>query len=300
MTKMLFTDDFEEAAELSRRVTGEKRTASPAGGPSPSESDWSRLSRGQTLGKRVVVQMVPAQGEIVAAPVNMLTVGNESDETAMNLGLTLHPPEIITIPGTLPDNIQSASGEQDNIARLGDGGTNWPLMQALVEWGIGGVQGQATVDFVNGATMNLQASWVRVGAIIINDGFLTRGVMVVRAQLGPSHSAPSRAQTTVLMDDIVAHGLIGNIFPIPRYAKDVNILLNNIAAAVQPDFDIIFFRGPNVAAPLAGRAIYSSAASGVFRYGEPCPIPDGAFYYAIRNTQAAQGATYRAVFNLAI
>jgi len=261
-------------------------------------TDWGRLMRGQTVGKRIIV--IAKAGIVgtttIPSAVNMLTVQG-SDNEALNLGLTLHEPQVVPIAGlTLPDNLQNISGEQDNAQIAGSNPAfKWDHPQAIVEWGIGGVSGKVVVDFMNGCLLNLMASWVRVSAQIDDFGPGSDAAYVLRSQLGPSHAAPTRAQNMVRVG-AVNFGATSVPLPTPSYAKD---LIPYLTGAGDPDFEVLFFKDA-LGATQVGRFIYTSAASNNYRYGEACPVPGDGYYFAIKNTQAAVESSYRALFGMVL
>lgn len=306
------------------------------------QTGWTALIQDKTIGKRIVIGAQGTDsGTVQGNSLNILQIA-APNEYAQQLQLVLGSPKLVpenpTVLAMLADgSIQNATGERDNYdILLHPEPSGVSLMQAIavIEWGIGGVQYKAEVDFLNGLCINLVASWVRVGAFIdaLNtDGLVVDGgAYVFSAFIGPGFPKANNAQRTFYVGDLhnvgtdyAGGGFTGypskgynflfqgsdptnfpqngqaQLWPVPYFAKLATAICsrgaNGFGAALNPwDVDIVFFRDTQAQNSL-----------GSFRFTqdirEPCKIPNGAFYFSVHNnlgnpiTQPAQ-----VIFDLAI
>jgi len=209
----------------------------PGGGlpPRPGEdrpalSPFGRLAMGQTLGKSSILIYDRHADVVQQAPVDMITV-NGDDLDAQQLILTLHPPRVIPLSSDESRSRldqQNLTGEQTNSEVTAcdfpgtDGPIRWPPLEALVEFGTGGVNTQVVVDYMNGVTLSVPASFLRVRALVTQSRYVgdvsgTSAAYYLAAHVGPGF-AESHAQRTIFMDDI-KDNRESEVFDVPKFAK---------------------------------------------------------------------------------
>jgi hypothetical protein len=196
----------------------------------PGLSPFGRLAMGQTLGTSSILIYDSAIDDVQRAPTDMITVEGD-DVDAWQLTVTLHPPRVIPLPF---ENVlerldqQNLTGEQTNsevtVCRFP--GTKrpirWPPLEALVEFGVGGVSTQFTVDYINGLSFGVIASYLRVSAIVSQsrrdgDIFGTSAAYRLAAHVGPGF-VEGHVQRTVFVGDIDDHRE-SDVFDVPKFGK---------------------------------------------------------------------------------
>lgn len=264
---------------------------------------FAKLTDGKTIGKRVVI---PGLGGIAAgradrkAPINILEARG-SDEDAMSLGVTVLAPKMINTTGlTLPGDLQGMTGERNN-SEISDLPTfNWPLIQAVVDWGIGGVDQTVTFDINNGAMINLMASYVRLKATAVNEPNPFNYALVLAGFVGPSNSAPSRARYTEFCGSVNA-AAVSTVRNVPAFGRGVNVISRPSAgggAPTGPNYTITFFQNQSLTAEVA-RYSWTNTAPGGPLANEFVPLPGSAYHYTITNDSGVDARFY-AVWDLAI
>lgn len=209
----------------------------PGGGlpPRPGEdrpglSPFGRLAMGQTLGKSSILIYDHHADVVQQAPVDIVNV-NGDDLDAQQLILTLHPPRVIPISSDEARarlDQQNLTGEQTNseVTPCDFPGTSepirWPPLEALVEFGTGGVNTQVVVDYMNGVTLSVPASFLRVRALVtqnrhVGDISGTSAAYYLAAHVGPGF-AESHAQRTIFVGD-VKDNHESKVFDVPKFAE---------------------------------------------------------------------------------
>ncbi len=277
------------------------------------DTDWGKLARGKTLGKRVVANFSAATSVNDARGPFIdgleLKAGRSSDLHALPLNLTLSPPQVLypIPPIGYPRNLQDAGGGQDNvaIAELGDP-TAQPTFAnpvALVEWGIGGIANFVKCDVLNGLCINLSTSYLRVSFGIetprVNgtDTSLSTMAYTLSAFVGPGQPKDLGAQYT-LGTGIVLDGAESRCIAIPRYAKKVYVICGTDTAGIIPLTELRFYRQIQAGSPPTGVGV---AGTLVFAATNPSSgvIPSGAYYFTVVNNTGAS-VRPQVVFDLAI
>jgi hypothetical protein len=274
---------------------------------------WERFIYGQGCGKTSVLIYDAANRGKQPAPVPMLQVGRGEDADAHQIILTLAPPTVIPLAvDNLPENVQSSpSAMQDNFQMRNRGNfpgelapLQWPPIEAVIEWGVGGNNARAVVDFVNGATINLTAAFVRVHAVITANAAeveSTSAAYVLSAFIGPGFTTAKVAQKTVYTS-VVAAPVDGvaqesGVFSVPRFAKHARLVgLDGTIAPPLTVGTLRFWR------QTSGVADGTSNVGNFYVSGNnnaPVEVPNGAMYFSIINGQAG-AASYAVVFDLAI
>src|SRR5262249_15050191 len=143
----------------------------------------------------------------------------------------LHPPRVIPLSF---DEVrcllgqQTVTGEQTNgeVSVCDFPGTKepirWPPLEAIIEFGVGGVSTKVAVDYVNGVTLSVVASFLRVGAAVTQtkdcgDIFGTSAAYHLAAHVGPGF-AEAHVQRTVFVGDVDDKDE-SDVFDVPKFAK---------------------------------------------------------------------------------
>ena len=158
------------------------------------------------------------------------------DLDACQLSVTLHPPRVIPLAfcgfGERLDH-QNFTGEQGNseVSVCDFPGTKdpirWPPLEALIEFGVGGVNTRVVVDYLNGVTLSVVASYLRVRALVTQslhsgDVFGTSAAYHLAAHVGPG-LGETHAQRTIFV------GALGDddesdVFDVPNFGKAATLI----------------------------------------------------------------------------
>jgi hypothetical protein len=166
---------------------------------------------GGTLGiSSILIYNNHADG-VQSAGVDIINVNGDNLD-AQQLILTLHPPRVI--PLSFDDvrahlDQQNLKGEQTaaEISPCAFPGTDepirWPPLEAVVEFGTGGVNTEIVVDYMNGVTLSVPASFLRVHALVTQsrrcgDVYGTSAAYYLAGHVGPGFAA-SHAQRTIFV-----------------------------------------------------------------------------------------------------
>jgi len=164
------------------------------------------------------------------APVDMIVITGD-DLDACQLILTLHPPRVIPLSfDELSARLdqQNITGEQTNSEVTTDDfpgsgkSIRWPPLEALIEFGVGGVNTKVVVDYMNGVTLSVIASFLRVRALITQskgsgDISGTSAAYYLAAHAGPGF-AESHVQRTIFVGTIEDHEE-SDVFDLPKFSK---------------------------------------------------------------------------------
>lgn len=303
----------------------------------PVTDHWRALIAGKTIGKRVNVAVLGVSPEVGGTslprtpPTNLFEIGSV-DEQALTLTVTLSQPRLIPADkfpgGVIPTNpleLADATGERTNASYAADvpATIDWLPGVAFLEWGIGGVQNSAEIDWVNGATLNITASWVRISAFVdaVHGGFggsLTNSVLSLTAFVGPGTiDKGTSAQRTMQIGTILpgpanpatnagypTRGFGPNqslysprIYPVPSMAKFVTLVgidygASSDVAGADWSLLVLFFTSLGGSAVAAVR--FTNASFG------QAPIPSMARWFTIQNDAATVIEQVSAVFQLSI
>lgn len=172
-----------------------------------SEASWKKLCLLGNIGRTFEIRFDPDEDPVTLPILEF----RSDDDTVRELTVTLQKFEPFW-PG--PSAASPAFEGQAYFARI--------------EWGIGGFNNQADVDFVTGATLNLSASFVRIIAMpVLKYPAATAGIQKFGAFVSPGHRRGGRApQSTVYLssvtpvfgDSIVVAGATSFAYAIPNYA----------------------------------------------------------------------------------
>lgn len=270
----------------------------------PGLSAFGRLAMGQTLGKPSILIYDHEKDCDQRAEVDMLTLEGD-DLDAQQLTLTLHPPRVIPIPfRAVLERLdrQNLTGEQTNseVTVQDFPGTHrrmrWPPLEALVEFGVGGASTQVVVDFVNGVTLSVQASYLRARAQVSQsrrsgDIFGTSAAYYLAAHVGPGF-AESHAQRTIFVGE-VNDKHESDVFDVPKFAKVATLVgcrEHQHPPAVTTGF-VRFWQSPN-GDHCVGDFFFSNPESRI-------EVPNAALYFSVFN-QSGHHMKMSVIFELAL
>lgn len=246
-------------------------------------SDWAALCEGRTIGKRAVI-VVPSGTADVFVPVNVFSL-QAKDTQAIPISILLNSPQIVAPPaGGFPAAVQQITGETDNVENQDN--LIWTQAIAEIEWGIGGVASKAIMDFENGSLINIQASYVRMRAILSAISGASAAAMVLSAFVGPAANPTSNPRFTDRSGSVNA-GALGSVRSIPRFAKTLTPIANGAL-----NVEVRFFRD-RAATDEVGRVVGYTG-------GFPIVIPGaGAYYFRYFNNTGGV-LIMRSIFTLAL
>ena len=269
----------------------------------PGLSAFGRLTRATNRGTRVVLRYDASQSDRTQGNGStdaFVIQGNDLD--ACPLTITIGPPAVVPIPfAQVPDNGQNLSDAQTNleIQAADFPGTSapiaWPPLQLLLEWGVHGTSVAATVDVINGAVINLTASWLRgrVQAALSEGIAGTSAAYIMNAFVGPAvPGRAGRAQRTVYLGNVVSLAE-SDVFPIPRFARSAYVITADDSATPAVTVATLrYWQSPDG----------TNNVGNVVQAGNqplPFPVPSGAAYASVIN---GTGVTSRIaiVYDLAI
>ncbi len=272
----------------------------------PDLSAWARLARGQPLGKSV--NLVYNSASAASQPISILQISGD-DADAKQLVVTLGQPRVLPLAfsQTLAQaNPTNRSGEQDNAEILDRGnfpGTvapcAWPPFVAIVEWGIGGVGFKASVDFVNGSTIALLCSFLRVHGAVTADPETsgisgTSAIYALSAFVGPG-LAQTHARRTVYVGSLDPTEE-SDVFPVPPFARSALVVGQDPAAV--PAITVATIRFWQAADGVAGGSCVGNfLVSGNQSFF--VPIPAGAAYASVLSGTGT-ASRFSIVYDLAI
>lgn len=190
---------------------------------------------GQVLGHSSILVYNSDESGVQDAGVDMINVEGD-DLDALQLVVTLHPPRVIPIAFEEVGRIlaqQNMTGEQTNAQVSIDRfpGTKhsirWPPLEAAIEFGVGGVATKVVVDYLNGVTLTVPASFLRVSALVTQSkerGEITgtSAAYYLAAHVGPGF-AESHAQRTIFVGHI-DNRHESQIFDVPKFAKVATLI----------------------------------------------------------------------------
>jgi hypothetical protein len=279
LPRVLHTDAFHPGSGLPARP-GEDR---------PGLSPFGRLAMGGNLGKSSILIYDHRVNAVQEAGVDMIElIGDDLD--ASQLILSLHPPRVIPLPfGAVQERLdqQNLTGEQTNseITPLDFPGTDesirWPPLEAVIEFGTGGVNTKVTVDYMNGMTLSVIASFLRVRAIVTQtkdsaDIFGTSAAYYLAAHVGPGF-AEAHVQRTIFIG-AVDNREESDVLDVPKYAKIATLLGTREHHDRKPVLTIGWIRFWQ---DLKGR--HGVGDIHVSDSQERVEIPNGAMYFSVVN-----------------
>lgn len=196
----------------------------------PGLSPFGRLAMGQCFGVSSILVYNGDVDSIQPAGSDMIVIEGD-DLDACQLSITLHPPRVIPMSFCeLSDRLdqQNVTNEQGNseVSICDFPGSKepirWPPLEAVIEFGVGGVSTRVFVDYMNGVTVSVIASYLRVRAQVsqsrcTGDIYGTSAAYRLSAHVGPGF-AESHAQRTIFVGD-VHDDKDSCVYDVPKFAK---------------------------------------------------------------------------------
>lgn len=257
----------------------------------PGLSPFGRLAMGGSYGKSSIL-IYDHKNDCVQNSIDGNMINIEGDDLdAQQLIITLHPPRVIPICfGDLSFKLdkQHLTGEQSNSEVTAcdfpgdDNPIRWPPLEAVIEFGVGGAGTEIIVDYVNGVTLSVAASFLRVSAIVsqsrkFGDIYGTSAAYYLNAHVGPGF-AESHAQRTVYVDDIDDDSE-SKVFDVPRMARRAmpfGSRKHHADHPVKPEGFIRFWQSPDGKHGVGD--FFFDARTGFVE------VPNAAQYFTIFNT----------------
>ncbi len=283
---------FQHDVELKDRAAVGKHANEGAEIPSA----WQHLAKGATIGKRVVYPFKAGDsvtGLHASTPLNLLQI-RAVDDYEEQLSIILCPPQIINGVTVLdPNDVQNLSGEATNIGVGVNTNSVFLNPTAIVEWGAGGVSCIAEVDFINGANINLCASYVRVSAVLRRLA-ISSGALVLSAFIGPGRPKTIGAQKTINL--LLNKDGTSAFTPVPAFAKEVFLTGYDIVdESALFTGNILFYDGTGVSGVGLSQFQFTPTTN------SPIRIPNGAAYFRVINkSSVAHEMFINAIFDLSI
>lgn len=270
----------------------------------PALSPFGRLAKGGNLGKSSILIYDRHASYPTASPVDMISIRGD-DLDACQMVVTLHPPRVIPLEfDILQMDTQNLSGEQTNSEVsisdfVGDiGPIEWPPLQALIEFGAGGTGTKVIVDYLNGVTVSMTASYLRVHALVTQtkDAFDIAGTSAAyycAAHVGPGF-AENHITNTVYVGKLDNKDESG-ITDIPKFGKRVQLFGARTHDIHHPTITrgwIRFFQSPDGSHPV-GDVWVSDKTSRII------DVPNAAQYFSVIN-RSGHHMKMSVVFNLGL
>lgn len=266
-------------------------------------SAFGRLAKGGNPGKASILTYDARREAVQNAPVDMINITGD-DLDAGSLVVTLHPPRVLPLVfESLRLDQQNLTGEQLNseVTTENFPGTGtplrWPPLEASIEFGVGGVNSSVVVDYINGVTLSVVASFLRVKALVSqnsdwSDIAGTSAAYYLAGHVGPGFTE-GRVQRTVFVGEVGDDEESG-VFDIPRFAKFVKLVGRQAHQHKKPVLTkgwIRFWQSP------AGDNGLGDIFVKDLQY--PIEIPNAAMYFSIFN-ESGHKMKMSAIFNLAL
>lgn len=264
-------------------------------------SRWGRLAQGQALGKKIVMAYDSTIHAAQVAQLPFFDFGG-SDHDAEQIQIVIDSPRALwrSFASLTGQQLQNLSGEYANseIDTANFPGTAapiiWPPFSVIVEWGTN-ARTRAIVDCVNGAKLNVSASWVRAYPLVAADAAAnqpgTSAAYVLSAFASPGWASAGNARRTVWLGQILNAGSSG-VFDVPPFAKRVTVIAQDPTGAAVTVATIQFWQDPNGATNV-GNYLVTGNQPGPFN------VPNAAQYFSVLNGAGAD-LKFCAVFELAI
>lgn len=271
------------------------------------DAGWPRLARGgQALGKtsnfryealadglQMGVECARVEGSDLDASQICVTLGtpaislftlDQLDEQALS-GFGLQDVQgFSTVDEIDPDQVYPGSGSPPS----------WPPFTAKILWGTGGMQHVAYVDWVQGSTINLTASFASVTPVVMPDGAHQAGqsgIYRLGANIGPGW-APGVARRSVFIGEIL-DATQSFVFPVPPFARKVSFASWNDASPPIIGSGTVRFWQRSTPAHGVGDLSFNTSQN------QSLDVPNAASYFTVLN-QSGNALRFAAIFELAI
>lgn len=272
----------------------------------PGLSPFGRLAMGGNLGVSSNLIYDHRSDCTQVAPVDMINIEGD-DVDACQLSVVLHPPRVIPLRFDdlrgLRLDTQNITGDQSNCEVSCDDfpGTDhsirWPPLEAEIAFGVGGVGTKFIVDYVNGMTVSVIASFLRVRAVVTQNEHCgdiegTSALYKLAAHVGPGF-AECHAQRTVFVGD-VDDGDESHIFDVPMFAKVAQLIGHRSRHRHHPKLTlgwIRFWQDP--------KGHHGAGDAFVSDHQYRVDVPNGAMYFSVHN-ESGHKMKLATVFELAL
>jgi len=173
------------------------------------------------------------------------------------------------------------------------------VVQAIADltWGGGGVIFNAQVDWLQGTTFTIPASYLRVAVLPLAGSIVSStvafGAAIAYGYVGNS-GASSPARLTINVADTLIPAAASTILPIPHFATAMNLAAFPSNAFLQISFS-------TVGTGLFQQTVDVNGLSNAVNLSEQAiPLPNGARFFRITNLSAFNVTDIRALFNIAL
>jgi hypothetical protein len=274
----------------------------------PGLSPFGRLAKGQPLGKSSILLYDATRDVIQPAGVDMLQVEGDNLD-ACQLLITLAAPRVIPLPFITVSqlDLQNVSGEEDNqqVTTGNFPGTlapvSWPPLEAIIEWGVGGTTARAVIDYVNGVTVNVVASYLRVHAVVAQTAASgeivgTSAAYYLAAFVGPGWAKTGTAKRTVYIGTVSDDAGESDVFDVPKFARRATIVGCDTSSPPNPTIATLRFWQSSDG--VAGGNNVGNFAQSALEPG-PFDVPNAAQYFSVVN-QSAVPMKFSVIFELAL
>jgi len=260
---------------------------------------------GGALGKSSILIYDNRVEGVQEAAVDMIVVSGD-DIDASQLVVTLHPPRVIPLAFdvvTSELNQQNLTGEQTNreVTTCDFPGTKspvrWPPLEAIFEFGTGGVNTKVYVDYLNGVTVSVCASYLRVRAAISqgrcdDDVVGTSAAYYLAANVAPGFAA-AHAQRTISVGAVKDHD-DSDVFETPLFANIAALIGRMAHKYDKPTLTIgwiRFWQSPN--------GTHGVGDFFVSNHQDRIKVPNGAMYFSVYN-ESGHKMKMSVIFELAL
>ena len=276
--------------------------------PNPGEdreglSPFGRLAKGCALGKSSILRYDASVSGVQDAGVDMLTVeGDDLDATQMII--TLATPRVIPLAfADLQIDTQNITGELDNL-EIGSeifpgtaGPVSWPPLEALVEFGVKGARAKAVVDYIQGMTFSVVASYLRVHALVTqseaNGGFVgSSAAYFLAAFVGPGYARGDVRRTVYV--GVVNNNAPSGIFAVPKFASRATVV--SCDTTVPPNVTSAFLSFFQDADGVNNVGNYFQSGNSA----PPFDVPASAAYFSVYNDGMGVNTRFAVIFELAL
>lgn len=271
----------------------------------PGLSAFGRLAKGQPLGKSSIIRYNALRDGLQSADTEMLRIEGDDLDTCQLL-VTIAPPRVIpTAFADLLDSLQSDPSMSQTNSEItvgdfpGEGAPiKWPALEAVVKFGIKGMQSEVVVDIANGTTFSCVASFVSVHAMIAQgesvDVAGTSAAYQCAASVGPGIAFANPKRTIFV--GVVLDSTSSDVFDVPKLARRAVVV--GASNGVEPALTaatIRFWQSPEGQPSGTGVGDYFQAGNQPIAFD----VPNGGQYFSLFN-QSGVAMKMCVVFELAL
>jgi hypothetical protein len=175
-------------------------------------------------------------------------------------------------------------------------------LYAFVEWGFGGTNFQAEVDWRQGCAFGVTGTYVRVSAIFpfdepVGPDATGQGITVGATAVPNASCAAASAYRTVFYGDLAAADFQNRY--IPAFAYEC-LVRHNAGNPATSTYELEWSEGGAAPVQIAQEQMAVSANRNLLDYGLWTPVPFEANWAGIRNTSASLQARMRIIYRLSL